>query len=220
MIYKCFHLFCSDENKDYGSYSYMIKSIFLLTNLTGGDFMDNNKIIIVALIAVIVILIIGLTVAIPNFGKGKTNITIKSNDTISQGDSIKVKLTDVNGTPIDNGTVNVTIKNEKTTVVKKAVLTDKDGTAKIKMDADPGNYTVNCTFNGDDNFTQNTTTKHVEVKEPDDVEVDTGSSDDTDDPGAFYSEQEGRVIYTGEIHDAPDGHRYMHLGYNEWEMVD
>lgn len=45
-------------------------------------------------------------------------------------------------------------------------------------------------------------------------------SSNSDDSGAFYSAQEGRIIYTGEIHDAPDGHQYKHLGNNEWEKID
>lgn len=181
--------------------------------------MEKNKIIIVALIAIIAILIIGLAVVMPGFGKDKTNITIKSNDTISQGDSIKIELTDVNGTPLDNETVNVTIKEDNGSVVKKAVLTNKKGVAKVKMEEDPGNYTVNCTFTGNDNFTEDTTSIEIEVIEPETDDTPEPQEDDGD-PGAYYSEQEGRVIYTGEIHDAPDGHRYMHLGYNEWEMID
>ena len=46
------------------------------------------------------------------------------------------------------------------------------------------------------------------------------SSSSNYDSGAFYSAQEGRTIYTGEIHDAPDGHQYKHLGNNEWEKID
>lgn len=184
--------------------------------------MDKNKVIIIALIAIIAVLIIGLAVVMPGFGKDKSNITIKSNDTISQGDSIKIELADVNGTPIENETVNVTIKNTKNaTVEKKATVTNDDGVAKLKMDDEPGNYTVECTFDGNENYTEDTTTQQVEVVDDvdtSDPEPEPDSQDD--DPGAFYSAQEGRIIYTGEIHDAPDGHRYKHLGYNEWEMID
>ena len=178
--------------------------------------MDKNKIIIIALIVVIAILIIGLVAIMPNFGKEKSNITIKSNDTISQGESIKIKLTDVNGTPIDNETVNVTIKDENGTVEKKVAVTNKKGVAKLKVDEDPGNYTVDVTFTGNDNFTENSTTQNVEVK----AEIVDSEPSEDNDSGAFYSAQEGRIIYTGEIHDAPDGNRYKHLGYNEWVQVD
>ncbi len=188
-------------------------------NICLGEIMDKNKIIIVALIIIIAALIVGMIAIMPNFGKENTNLTIKSNDTITQGESVKIELTDVNGTPIDNETVNVTIEDDKGDVDHKTAVTNENGVAKVKIE-EPGNYTVNCTFEGNDNFTENTTTQEVEVVE--EVVEESSSSDDgsSDDPGAFYSAQEGRIIYTGEVHDAPDGHKYKHLGYNEWEKID
>ena len=182
--------------------------------------MDRNKMIILAIIAVIAIVLIGLAVVMPGFGKEKSNVTIKSNDTVSQGESIEIELTDVNGTPIDNETVNVTMTDENgTEEINVEVVTDDEGVAEVEIDdeQEAGNYTVECTFEGNDNFTEDTVTQEIEIVEEEVVEEDT--SEDVDD-GAFYSGQAGRVIYTGEIHDAPDGHRYRHLGYNEWEMVD
>ena len=188
-------------------------------NICLGEIMDKNKIIIVALIIIIAALIVGMIAIMPNFGKENTNLTIQSNDTITQGESVKIELTDVNGTPIDNETVNVTIEDDKGDVDHKTAVTNENGVAKVKIE-EPGNYTVNCTFEGNDNFTENTTTQEVEVVE--EVVEESSSSDDgsSDDPGAFYSAQEGRIIYTGEVHDAPDGHKYKHLGYNEWEKID
>lgn len=185
---------------------------------TGGELMDNNKKIIIAVIVIVAVLIIGLAAVMPNFGKEKANLTMKSNDTINQGESIKIELTDVNGTPIENETVNVTLTDENGTTDEKVAVTNETGVAKVEVaDEDPGNYTVECTFEGNDNFTEDTITEEVEIVEEDSSE---SSPDEDIDYGAFYSEQEGRMIYTGEIHYAPDGHRYKHLGYNEWEMLD
>lgn len=184
--------------------------------------MDKNKLIIIAIVAVIAVLIIGLAVVMPGFGKEKANVTIKSNDTISQGESIEIELTDVNGTPIDNETVNVTLTDENGTEdIRVMVVTDDEGVAEVEIDdeQETGNYTVECTFEGNENFTENTTTQEIEIVEEDVPEEIEDTSEDYD-PGAFYSAQEGRVIYTGEIHGGPDGHRYRHLGYNEWEMVE
>lgn len=183
-----------------------------------GDSMDKNQKIIIALIVIIAIILIGLAVAMPNFGKQQANLTIKSNDTINQGESIKIELTDVNGTPIENETVNVTLTDENGTSDEKVAVTNKKGVAKVDVeDEDPGNYTVECTFEGNDNFTEDTIVEEVEIVEEDTSDI---STQEDIDYGAFYSQQEGRIIYTGEIHAAPDGHRYKHLGYNEWEMVD
>lgn len=182
--------------------------------------MDKNKIIIIALVAVIAVLIVGLAVVMPNYGKEKANLTIQSNDTISQGESIKIELADVNGTPIENETVNVTLTDENGTEdVNVEVVTDDEGIAEVEVEEEVvGNYTVECTFEGNDNFTEDTATQEIEIVEEDVEDIDDGSEDI--DYGAFYSAQEGRIIYTGEVHDGPDGHRYRHLGYNEWEMVD
>lgn len=184
--------------------------------------MDRNKMIMMALIAVIAIILIGVAVVMPGFGKEKSNVTIKSNDTISQGESIEIELTDVNGTPIENETVNVTLTDDNgTEEVNVEVVTDDAGVAEVEIDdkQETGNYTVECTFEGNDNFTEDTETQEIEIVEEEVVEDVPDTSENTDD-GAFYSAQEGRVIYTGEIHEGPDGHRYRHLGYNEWEMVD
>lgn len=46
------------------------------------------------------------------------------------------------------------------------------------------------------------------------------SNKSDEDAGAFYSEQEGRIIRTGEIHEGPDGKKYEHLGNNQWAEVE
>ena len=182
--------------------------------------MDNNKIIIIALIVIIAVLIVGLAAIMPGYGKEKSNLTIKSNDTISQGESIEIELTDVNGTPIENETVNVTISDENGTEENEVAVTDEEGIVEVTVDVeDAGNYTVECTFEGNENFTANTTVQEIEVVE-DEIPEETSTVSEDVDTGAFYSAQAGRIIYTGEIHDAPDGHKYKHLGNNEWEKVE
>ncbi|WP_458403516.1 hypothetical protein [Methanobrevibacter sp.] len=181
--------------------------------------MEKNRIIIIALLVVIIALLVGMIAMMPNFSKENSKITIKSNDTIAEGDSIQVKLTDANNTPIANETINVTISDNGGEVDHKSVKTNKKGVAKVKIDEDEGTYTLNCSFDGNDNFTKNATVQKIEVKKAVKQAEVTGSSP-TDDPGAFYSAQSGRVIYTGEVHDAPDGHKWRHLGYNEWERID
>lgn len=177
--------------------------------------MDRNKAIVVALIIIIAVLILGVAAILPNYGKHEANVTIETNDTISEGDPIYINLTDVNGTPIENETVNVTIIAENGTSKHKVAVTDDKGVAKVKLDVDKGNYTINCTFEGNDNFTENTTSETIEI-----VEDTPAPSSAVSDPGAFYSAQEGRIIYTGEIHEGPDGHKYKHLGNNQWELVE
>ena len=80
--------------------------------------MDKNKMIILALIVVIAALLVGMAFTMmPNMGKQDTKLKFKSNSTLKEGDSLKIKLTDANGTAIANQTVNITIKDQKDCVI-------------------------------------------------------------------------------------------------------
>ena len=70
--------------------------------------------IILALIVVIAALLVGMAFTMmPNMGKQDTKLKFKSNSTLTEGDSLKVKLTDGNGSAIANQTVNVIITNNQ-----------------------------------------------------------------------------------------------------------
>ena len=72
--------------------------------------MEKNQIIIIALIVVIVALLVGMAAMLmPNMSKQDTQLKFKSNSTLNEGDSIKIKLSDANGTAIANQTVNITV---------------------------------------------------------------------------------------------------------------
>lgn len=179
--------------------------------------MNRNRLVFAILIVFIAVIMVGASSAFSLFGKQKTELNITNEDTINQGDEFKINLTADNGDAISNATVNITITGEDGFNETKNITTNESGIATLKIEYDAGSYVFNCTYAGDDdheasNATQNLTVKYEET-----------SSDDSNsnyDSGAFYSEQEGRIIYTGEVHDAPDGHRYKHLGYNEWQQID
>ena len=71
--------------------------------------------------------------------------TIKSNDTnIIKGNDFSVQLTDTNSAPIANQTVQFTL-NEVVSDIK----TDGNGVARLKINLNPGTYTVKYSFSGD-----------------------------------------------------------------------
>lgn len=181
--------------------------------------MNKNKVVIAVFIVFVIALSIGAASAFSLFGKQDTKLVITGNDTLNHGDDLNVTLTKADGKPINNATVSIVITGGNGTNQTLSNVTNDKGIAKFKIDKDAGSYVVNCTFAGDDDNNANNTSKKLTIK---DVEQNTGDSDNTedDDPGAFYSEQEGRVIYTGEIHEGPDGNRYVHLGYNEWQLAE
>ena len=70
--------------------------------------------------------------------------TIKSNDTnIVKGKDFSVQLTDKDSTPISNKTVKFTLNKEV-----YDVKTNSKGVAKLKINLDPGTYTIKYSFSG------------------------------------------------------------------------
>ena len=80
-------------------------------------------------------------------GKNKTQITSPTTDIYYKG-SFSITLKDENNNQtISNKTVNFTINK-----VNYTAVTDKDGVAKVSLSLNPGKYTVNVYFEGDDTY--------------------------------------------------------------------
>lgn len=158
--------------------------------------MDKNKLIIIALVAIIIILAAALF-ATNYHAKEDTELKITGNSTFYEGDSIKVKLTDLNGTPISNQTINVTITDKDNTNSYYSVVTNEKGVGKLKLEKDVGNYTVNCTYGGNDKYNGNITSKKITIEE-EVVEAQTSSSSysssGTNSDDYVYSEQGDKYI--------------------------
>lgn len=181
--------------------------------------MKKNRIIIIALAAVTVFLLVSVVAAMPDLNKKDTKLKFKSKSPLTEGDSLKISLTDANKTPLANKTVFITIKDEDGNVKNHSVVTKKNGVAKLKLKNSPGEYLICLNFTGDDEYNQSSINKTFTIEE-EVVEAQVESSDSNYDPGSFYSAQAGRVVYTGEVQEGPDGHTWKHMGYNEWVKVD
>ena len=127
--------------------------------------MDKNKIIILALIAIIAALLVGFVAMMPNTNKEDTKLTFEGNSTIADGDSIKIKLTDDNGTGLANKEVSMAITDENNTSNQHSVITDKNGVGTLKIDKNAGNYTITANYSGDENYTGCNATKKITVEE-------------------------------------------------------
>ena len=80
-------------------------------------------------------------------GENATKTTIKSDDkNIVKGQEFSVRLADENSTPIANKTVDFTLNK-----VKTSSKTDGNGVAKLKINVNPGTYTVKYSF-GDEGY--------------------------------------------------------------------
>ena len=185
--------------------------------------MENRNLIII-LVAIIVVLAAAIGVGLMNQANSKqpTEINVVSDNEQYEDGKLSVKLTDSNNTPISNEVINITITNSKgKVVVDDVVKTNSKGKAKFNLDLKKGKYTVNATFDGNDNFTANSTIQKLTIKEEvKQAQTEGSSSSANSDPGAFYSEQSNRMFYTGDTKEGADGHTWRHLGYNQWEKID
>ncbi|WP_407422857.1 Ig-like domain-containing protein [Methanobrevibacter sp.] len=178
--------------------------------------MDNNKIIMVALILVILALLAGIFTVMPHTDKQTTNLTFESEQELDEGGSIQVKLTDANGTALVNQTVNITVTDENQTNDYHSVVTNEEGIGTLNLDKSAGVFNVTISYGGNDNYKNCSATQKIVIKEKV-IEAEPISKSNYD-PGAFYSAQAERVIYTGEVLDTPGG-PHRHLGNNKWEPV-
>lgn len=131
---------------------------------------SKNKIIIIALIVIIAALLVGVVAVMPNTAKQDTNLTFKSKLTLTEGDSLKVKLTDDNGTALANQTVNITITDKDGAKDYHSVVTNENGTGKLKLDKSAGKYNVTISYGGNDKYNPSNETKKITIKEEEVVE--------------------------------------------------
>ena len=180
--------------------------------------------IILALIVVIAALLVGMAaMMMPNMVKQDTKFKFKSNSTLTKGDSLKIKLTDANGTAIANQTVNITIKDKKGASDSHSVVTNEKGVGTLKLDKNSGKYNVTVSYGGNDKYKGCNITKKITIEEKvAEAQVTSSSSGGSsdNDPGAYYSLQTHKTYYTGDIVKEPGGNSYVrHLGNNRWEPV-
>lgn len=140
--------------------------------------MDNDKIIIILLIIIIAILAVGISaIALQDSGKQECKMKISCNDSMHEGNAIKIKLTDLNKTAIANVTIHVKLINDDE-IMEYDLSTSKKGIAKLELkDLSEGNYIINCTFNGNDKYLP--TDSHKEFNYEKEV-VATSSTDSID----------------------------------------
>ena len=126
----------------------------------------ESKNIIIILIVIIVILAaaIGFTMFNPMHAKEPTKIKITSDNEQNEGGNLSIQLTNLNKTPLSKEIVNVTITNSKgKVVVDEVVKTNSKGKSKLDLDLKKGEYVVNVTYGGNDNYTGNSSTQKLKI---------------------------------------------------------
>ena len=170
----------------------------------------EHKHIIIILLAVIIVLaaVMGFMVLKPADSQEPTKVKITSDKSQYEGGKLSIKLTDLNGTGISKEIVNITITNKKGKgVVDEVVKTDSKGKAKLDLDFKKGQYNVNVTYGGNENYTGNNTTQKLTIKE-EVVEApvqQTYSQDSSSQSTVSYMPEETRKIYAARQKAADDG---------------
>ena len=143
-----------------------------------------NKRILVALgVLVVVAAVLAIFMAFPSDdGSDRTSsIEILGNGTIGVNGTLNVKLSSGNGVALKDKTVHVSVKDENGSVVfEDSAQTYVNGVANVKMvNLSAGEYEVNVTFDGDNNYTGSSVVKKLVVAEGV-VEEDTDDGADAD----------------------------------------
>ena len=158
---------------------------------------NKNIIIILAVIIVVLAAAIGFALLNPTNAKEPTKIKITSDKEQYEGGELSIKLTDLNKTLISKEIVNITItdKNGKV-VVDDVVKTNSKGKAKLDLDLKKGKYKVNVTYGGNENYTANSTTQKLTIKE----EEKATQTEETSSADYEQNDQE-KLEFNGKTHE-------------------
>ena len=180
----------------------------------------KNIIIILIVIIVILTVAIGFILFNPTSVKEPTKVKITSDKEQYEGGELSIKLTDLNKTPISKEIVNITITDKKdNVVVDDAVKTNSKGKAKLDLDLKKGKYKVNVTYGGNENYTGNSTTQKLKIKEEvAESQVSSSSTESSSEPSEWTDSN-------GEHHYYENGQEYVgdpnaqHMTIEKWNYV-
>ena len=177
--------------------------------------MNNDKIIIALVVVLIVVLAAGILLLNPGHAKVDSRTIVTSNSTLHDGDNFTIRLTDLNNTPIANQRVNITIIDANGGKNPQAVTTDANGEGKLQLNGlTPGEYTMNVTYGGNDNYTVcNTTQKLTMEKNVVHETVNQQSTKSSSSSNEIFFDPEVNVYYdsNGIVVD-PDGKHSQSVG--------
>lgn len=162
-------------------------------------------IIILLVIVLVFVIVDGVLLLQANNGKSHSKIEITSGEHQYSGGELSICLTDFNKTPILNESVHIIIINSNGEIVtNKTMKTSSNGEIKLDLDLETGEYDVNATFDGNENYVGNNTTQKLIIEE-EVVQEDVGE----------------KTIYgywdTGEpIYDLETWEKFQKYGKSDW----
>ena len=166
--------------------------------------MNYNKIIITLVILLVVIVAAGVFFLNPGHAKVDSKVVVSSNSTLNDGDNFTIRLTDLNNTPIANQIVNVTIIDANGGENPQVITTDANGDGSLQLNGlAVGNYTINVTYGGNENYTSCNTTQKLEMKEKV-VPSQTSSSSTYSSSASSQKRTYADIAHDSDVHTNPE----------------
>ena len=125
----------------------------------------NSRDIIIICATVIILLAIGIFLMANPFGSGETAIlTMESSQSLTEGDSLILKLSDENKTPIAGQRIEINLTHGSNGITENFTLkTNENGECRLE-DLIADNFTLSAKYNGNKNYKQATLSGTIYVK--------------------------------------------------------
>lgn len=125
--------------------------------------MNHDKVIILLLVVVLALLASAFLIFGP-FAGSDVKINVITNDNLYEGDNFGISLESLNGTPIANAVVNVTIIDEKGVKNFQTITTDGNGRGFLQLNGlGPGKYNMDLSYSGGNGYKANSTSHTIEM---------------------------------------------------------
>ena len=110
-------------------------------------------------------IVFGLILAIDSYEKKDVELNILSNSSLEKEDCIEVQLSTLDNESVGDKTIYMEFTDDDGVYHEYSVINDQDGIALFKLeDIDPGNYSVNFIFKGDDKYNSTNITQKIQIK--------------------------------------------------------
>ena len=125
----------------------------------------NSRDIIIICTTVIILLAIGIFLMANPFGSGETAIlTMESSQSLTEGDSLILKLSDENKTPIAGQRIDINLTHGSNGITENFTLkTNADGECRLE-DLIADNFTLTAKYKGNKDYKQATLSGNIYVK--------------------------------------------------------
>lgn len=126
--------------------------------------MNKRKISVIFAIILVFAVLVTMSCLSAGLFKSDSEIKVLTNKTLNQDEKFIVQLNG-QGQNLTNKTVHFKLIDKKGHAKDYNATTNKKGLAKLKLkDVKPGNYTVNVSFDGDDQFNGANATQKIKIK--------------------------------------------------------